>query len=124
MAYRSNGGEREGQITQPLGRHRGRTVHISVRADPSLAADAPEEFAVTLFVARSDGSSVEIARIDTADAGAHYDRLYLPDGHPLRKDYGIEAVDYRDAQRTLLANWRELLEEFERNHGLPDADDG
>lgn len=124
MSHRSNDGERENQITQPLGRHGGRTVHLSVRADPSLAADAPEEFAVNLFVPRSDGSNIDIARIDTADAGAHYDRLYLPDGHPLRKDYGIEVVDYREAQRTLLANWREHVKEFERNHGLPGTDDG
>lgn len=111
--------ERDGnQVTRPLGRHRGRTVHLAVRAHPSLEASAPEVFAVTLFISRPDGSNIDIARIDTADAGVHFDRLYLPRGHPLRKDYGIAVVDYRDAQRLLVENWRAYVEAFEENHGF------
>lgn len=107
------------QVTRPLGRYRGRTVHLAVRATPSLAATAPEEFAVTLFITGSDGSKLDLARIDTADAGVHFDRLYLPEAHPLRKDLCIDIVDYRDAQRQLIENWRDYVETFEEHHGLP-----
>lgn len=118
---RSNEGTDGGDhTTRPIGQYRGLTVHLAVRARPSLEARAPEEFAVNLYVVRSDGSTVDIARIDTADAGVHYDRLYLPDDHLLRKDYSVDVVDYRKAQRILLRNWREHVAEFDENHGLPD----
>lgn len=110
---------RRTQTTRALGRVRGRTVHIAVRAHPSLAAPAPESFAVTLFVPRHDGRHVVIARIDTSDAGAHFDRRYLPVDHPLRKDYGVDIVDYRRAQRLLIDRWRELAERNAANHGWP-----
>lgn len=122
---RPGDGNEGNQVTRAIGRYKGRTVHLSVRADPSLKADAPEEFAVNLFIPWSDGSNVDIARIDTAREGVHYDRLYLPDDDPLRKDYSVDVVDYRQAQRTLVENWRDHVEAYEANHGLPseEADD-
>lgn len=115
----------EDQVTRAIGRYEGRTVHLSVRAGPSLEADAPEEFAVNVFVSRPDGANVDIARIDTSHDGVHYDRLYLPEDHPNRRDYSVDIVDYREAQRVLLEHWREHVEAYEENHGLsgPRADD-
>lgn len=112
-------GRRDEQVTRPLGRFRGRTVHLAVRASPSLEARAPEEFAVTVFIPNSDGSNIDIARIDTADAGVHFDRLYLPEAHPWRKDYGITVHDYREAQRFLVENWRGFVAAYDEHHGLP-----
>lgn len=98
------GGNGENQITRAVGRYEGHTVLLSVLADPSLEADAPEESAVNLLVPRPDGSNVDVARIDTAHGGVHYDRLYLPEGHPRRRDYSVDVVDYREAQRILVVN--------------------
>ena len=120
----SNDADERNQVSRPIGRHEGRTVVLSVRAKPSLDARAPEEFAVNLSISRSDGSNVDVARIDTSHAGVHYDRLYLPEDDPLPRDYGVEIVDYREAQRTLLENWRKHVAEFERNHGLPGGELG
>lgn len=110
------------QTTRPIGRYKGRTVHLAVRAAPSLDAHAPEEFAVVLFLPRADGPNIDVPRIDTADAGTHYDRLYLPEDHPLRKDYSIGIVDYRTAQRVILDRWHRHIEAYEENHGLPAVD--
>lgn len=107
------------QVTRAVGRFGELTVHLSIRAAPSLEADAPEEFAVNLFVARSDGTNVDVARIDTAHDGVHFDRLYLPEGDPRRRDYGVEAVDYREAVRVLISNWRDHVEAYAENHGFP-----
>lgn len=112
------------QATQAIGEYEGRTVHLAVRADPSLDARAPEQFAVTLFIPRSDGSNVDIARIDTAHDGVHYDRLYLPEDDLLRKDYSVDIVDYREAQRVLVENWRDHVATYEENHGLPETGGG
>lgn len=94
-------------------------MHLAVRADPSLAARAPASFAVTLFVPRYDGQNIVIARIDTSDAGVHFDRRYLPIDHPLRKDYGVEVPDHRAAQRRIVDRWRTFAELHAANHGWP-----
>lgn len=112
-------GRRDEQVTRPLGRFRGRTVHLAVRASPSLEALAPEEFAVTVFITNPEGSAIDIARIDTADAGVHLDRLYLPEAHPRRKDYGVSVLDYREAERFLVQNWWGFVEAYDEHHGLP-----
>ena len=122
MPRSGNTDDDENQITHALGRYRGLSVHLSVRANPSLDARAPEEFAVNLFLALPGGASVDVARIDTSHDGAHYDRLYLPVDDPLRRDYGVDVVDYREAQRVLLENWRAHVEAYAETHGLPGAD--
>mgnify|MGYP001068817217 CR=1 FL=1 len=115
-------GREADQITRAIGRYRGLSVHLSVRANPSLDARAPEEFAVNLFLALPDGANVDVARIDTSHDGVHYDRLYLPADDPLWRDYSIDVVDYRDAQRKLLEDWREHVEAYAETHGLPSDD--
>lgn len=110
---------RSNQTTRALGRIHGRSVHLAVRADPSLAAPAPASFAVTLFVPRRDGRNVVIARIDTSDAGVHFDRHYLPVDHPRREDYGIQVSDHRAAQRRIVDRWRTFAELYAANHGWP-----
>lgn len=120
----TDSGDEENQVTRAIGRYEGRTVHLSVRADPSLEADAPEEFAVTLFVSRPGGANVDVARIDTSHDGVYYDRLYLPEDDPLRRDYSVDIVDYREAQRVLLGNWRAHVDVYEENHGLSSSGAG
>jgi len=65
-----------------------------------------------------------MARIDTSHDGVHYDRLYLPVDDPLRRDYSVDVVDYREAQRILLANWWGHVRAYAETHGLPDDDRG
>lgn len=110
------------QVTRAIGRYERWTVHLAVRAEPSLDAGAPEEFAVTLFLASPGGEYVDVARIDTAHDGVHFDRLYLPNDDPLRRGYSVDVVDYRRAQRRLTRNWRAHVEAYARNHGLPSAE--
>lgn len=110
---------RRNQTTRALGRIHGRSVHLAVRADPSLEAPAPASFAVTLFVPSHDGRNVVIARIDTSDAGVHFDRRYLPVDHPRRKDYGIQVTDHRAAQRCIVDRWRTFAELYAATPGWP-----
>ena len=123
MRWSGNTGDDENQITHALGRYRGLSVHLSVRANPSLDAPAPEEFAVNLFLSFPGGANVAVARIDTSHEGVHYDRLYLPEDDPLRRDYSVTAVDYREAQQMLLGNWRDHVEAYAETHGLPGDDE-
>lgn len=110
------------QVTRAIGRYERWTVHLAVRAEPSLDAGAPEEFAVTLFLASPEGRSVDVARIDTGHDGVHFDRLYLPLDDSLRRDYSVDIVDYRRAQRRLTRHWRDHVETYAGNHALPDAE--
>ena len=36
------------------------------------------------------------------------------------RDYSVSVVDYREAQRKLLANWQDHVESYAETHGLPD----
>jgi len=120
---RSDGGD-ERQETITLGRHLGQTVLVSIRQRPS-EADAPDEFAANLYVPASE--DIDIFRVDTAHSGCHADRLYLPDGDPQRReDYSVQFFSPYEVFEWLLDGdrWRDFVEQYEANHGLPSRQSG
>lgn len=115
---RSDGGD-ERQETITLGQHLGRTVLVSIRQRPS-AANAPDEFAANLYIPASE--DVDVFRVDTAHSGCHADRLYLPDDDPQRReDYSVQFFSPDEVFEWLLDGdrWRDFVEQYEANHGLP-----
>lgn len=103
-----------------LGWHLGYRVQAAIDWDPP-GARAPDEFAVNVFVPNRDGDNVDVVRIDTAHAGCHVDRLYLPEGDRSRlRDYGVTVYSPEEAiGRFVVGRWREYLERYDENHGLP-----
>ena len=104
-----------------LGTHLGYEVHIAIRRDPP-GTTYPDDFAVTLYIPREDGTNVDIARVDTSGGLCHIDRLYLPEGHDQRKhDEGFSTLRPEGAvtYATDEERWREWVERYEQNHGLP-----
>lgn len=110
------------ETTNPtIGTHNGYEVRVAAARSPP-DAPYPDEFSVNLYVPRSDGENVDIARVDTAGDGCHIDRLYLPRGHRQRKhDYTFQTARPEGAIQYVLDNerWREWIERYETNHGLP-----
>jgi len=105
-----------------LGTCRGWPVHIAVSQEPS-AAPAPQEFGVNLFVPNAEGENIDIARIDTAHAGCHIDRFYLPENHDERtEDYSVQYETPQGAITHFLQNeeWKYYARRYEETHGLPD----
>lgn len=106
-----------------LGFHLGVRVQAAVSQHPPDAR-VPEEFAVNVFVPNADGRNVDVVRIDTAHAGCHVDRLYLPADDPRRRrDYGVTLFSPRGALRFLVEDdrWRRFLERYAENHELPES---
>lgn len=104
-----------------LGRHLGYPVRVAVRKRPPDAR-VPDEFAVNVFVPDPDGENVDVVRFDTAHAGIHVDRLYLPHDDPRRfEDYSVTFHSPEEVLRHLheRGRWRSFLERYDRNHGLP-----
>lgn len=106
--------------TVQLGRHRGRRVLLGTTRRPD-GAPAPDEFGVNCFVPSEHGANVDVVRVDTAHAGCHVDRLYLPADRAERRDYGLTFHSPEDVFEWLTADdrWREFVDRFDRNHGLP-----
>lgn len=105
-----------------VGKYRGWPVHLGVSQTPK-DADVPDEFAVNLFVPNPDGENVDIARIDTAHAGCHIDRLYLPTDHPERReDYGIQYATPAAAVAHFIRDetWAYYARRYDEVHGLPE----
>ena len=104
-----------------LGTHLGYEVHIAVRRVPE-GATYPDDFGVNMYIPRSDGDNIDIARVDTDHGACHIDRFYLPEGHDKRHhDFGFSTDRPEGAIRyfTENDNWREWVERYEENHGLP-----
>lgn len=119
----SDGGD-ERQETITLGQHLGRAVVVSIRQRPSKA-DAPDEFAANLYVPASE--DVDIFRVDTAHYGCHADRFYLPEDDPRRReDYSVQFRNPDEVFEWLLRGdrWRDFVEQYEANHGLPSRQSG
>jgi len=104
-----------------IGVYEGWPVHIAISQAPANAP-VPDRFGVNLFVPDAEGENVDIARIDTAHAGCHIDRLYLPVDHPERtEDYTIQCDTPREAYEHFVEDgrWRYYVERYDQNHGLP-----
>jgi hypothetical protein len=104
-----------------LGTHLGYEVHIAISQDPQ-DAPVPQDYGVNLYVRNTDGENVDIARVDTAHAGCHIDRFYLPEGHNQRlEDYGVSFKNPESAVGYMTDNsrWKDWVERYQDNHGLP-----
>lgn len=118
------GDESNTRIT--VGTHRGYEVHIAAWSNPE-DAEAPEEFGVNLYIPNSTGENVDIARIDTEHSGCHIDRFYLPEDHgQYQHDYGLTVYSPEGGIRYFLEEnrWREFVDRYDENHGLPNQDFG
>ena len=105
-----------------LGTHRGRPVHLAVSQEPA-DAPVPQEFGVNLFVPNAEGEDVDIARIDTAHAGCHMDRFYLPESHgERREDYSVQYETPEGAITHFLQHeeWKYYTRRYDETHGLPE----
>jgi len=99
----------------------GYEVSLAIEREPSGAV-YPDEFGVNLYIARNGTENIDIARIDTDHSGCHIDRLYLPTGHPQRlEDYGFQASSPEGAVTYITDDdrWREWVQRYDQNHGLP-----
>lgn len=104
-----------------IGVHEGWPVHIGVSQEPA-EAEMPQAYGVNLFIPNEDGDNIDIARIDTAHAGCHMDRFYLPEGHPERtEDYSIQYSDPDEAYLHFVRDeeWRYYVKRYRENHRLP-----
>lgn len=106
--------------TVELGRYRGYPVAAGPSRTPT-DAPAPDEFDLDVFVPDENGANVDIGRIDTDHDGCHVDRLYLPEDHPNRRDYGPTVHSPEAALEWLLSGDRleRMLQRYDETHGLP-----
>lgn len=103
-----------------LGKHNGYEFNMAIRREPD-GAKYPDEFAVNVYLPRDGHENVDIVRVDTAHGITHVDRLYLPDGHDRRKHdpINIEQPEEAVVYFTEDGRWRDWVDRFESNHGLP-----
>lgn len=112
-------GALSGSLT--VGHYDDRAVVLAVHREPD-GAPAPDEFGANLFVPIANGENVDVVRVDTAHDDCHVDRLYLPRGHPdRREDYSLTLFSPEEVLEWLLAErrWADFVERYDRNHGLP-----
>lgn len=98
----------EATFEYELGEHAGRTFLLTARAVPGF--DDPAEFAVVVHYNSPEADQVEqVARIDTAHGGVHFDRLYRRDDPKDDLD-----INFWEAVERLEANWRTYARGYER----------
>lgn len=105
-----------------VGSLRGTVFHVGVRADPSV--DDVDSFAAVLFFELSDGSLVEVAKVDDTehdDGTIHLDRYYRETGAEI-KDFDVEISNLWEADAHLQANWRRFARAYLDNHGTAPRD--
>ena len=85
----------------------------------------PDEFAANLYIPADD--DVDIFRVDTTHSGCHADRLSLPESDLRRReDYSVQFFSPYEVFEWLLDGdrWRDFLEQYDENHGLPSRQSG
>ena len=98
----------EATFEYELGEHVDRTFLLIARAVPGF--DDPAEFAVVVHYNDPDRAETEqVARIDTAHGGVHFDRLYRRDEPKDDLD-----VNFWEAVERLEDNWRTYARGYER----------
>ncbi|USZ66811.1 hypothetical protein NGM10_08705 [Halorussus salilacus] len=100
-----------------IGTYHGRTYYLGVRATPNL--DVVRSFAVVLFYEKSNGESVEVAKIDDSEhesGSVHFDRYYRSAGAN-QKDFDVDVSSVFEAEERLAENWRRYARLHEENHG-------
>ncbi|SEP29156.1 hypothetical protein SAMN05216388_10674 [Halorientalis persicus] len=97
---------------------------IGARHTPST--NNVESFAVILFFELSDGTRVEVAKVDNSehDEGTiHADRYYRETGAEI-KDLDVDVSDCWDAEDWLLDNAQRFCRTYLENHGKQHREDG
>jgi len=100
-----------------VGRIRSTVFQIGTRADPSI--NKPESFAVILFFELSDGTVVEVAKVDNAehDEGTvHVDRYYRDVGADI-KDFNVDVDGLWEGEAYLEQHWQQFAQTHLDNHG-------
>jgi len=100
-----------------VGRIRSTVFQIGTRADPSV--NNPESFAVILFFELSNGTVVEVAKVDNAehDEGTvHVDRYYRDVGADI-KDFNVDVDGLWEGEAYLEQHWQQFAQTHLDNHG-------
>lgn len=99
------------------GRLRGTVFQIGARLTPS--ANNIESFAVILFFELTDGTRVEVAKIDDSehdDGDIHIDRYYREADADV-KDFDVDVNDAWEAEDYLREHWKHFARTFLETHG-------
>jgi hypothetical protein len=103
---------------------RGIVCQIGARADPSV--NNVNSFAVILFFELSDGTVVEVAKVDDSPhkkGTIHVDRYYRAKGADT-KDFSVSISTIWEADEYLDNNWKRFVRTYIDNHGKQPRDDG
>lgn len=106
-----------------IGRIGDTAFQIGARHTPSI--DDVESFAIILFFGLSDGTRVEVAKIDDSEheeGEIHIDRYYR-EAETDDKDFDVEIDDHLEAEEKLKENWEHYAHTYLRNHGKKPRDD-
>lgn len=104
-----------------VGVESGYEVSLAIRRDPP-GSKYPDDFAVNLYIAQSNGENIDIARVDTSRIGCHIDRPYLPDGDPNQQHDKRFLTDRPEGAVAYMIEddrWRDWVQKYDQNHGLP-----
>lgn len=107
-----------------LGKIRDKTIQIGARHTPST--NNVESFAVVLFFELSDGTRVEVAKVDDTehdDGKIHVDKYYRESGSDI-KNFDVDISDCWEAEQMLTENWRHMARTYLDNYGGKPRDDG
>lgn len=117
--------------TIDLGTHPtlGREAHLTISVEPdpeshkgqfTVSQDATN-WCVSLHMEGRlpNDSNEEIAVIDTQHGGPHIDRYYTASGPDDQDKKWLTGWTYDNARDYLLANWKDLIDEYIANHGAP-----
>lgn len=105
----------------------GSTVfQIGARHTPSTTN--VESFAVILFFELSDGTRVEVAKIDNSkheegEKDIHFDKYYREVGADF-KEFDPDIDDCWEAEDELKENWEHYAQTYLQNHGEAPREDG
>jgi len=106
------------------GRVRETVFQVGARHTPST--NDVQSFAVVLFFELSDGTRVEVAKIDDSehDEGTiHLDRYYRGTGAEI-KDFDVDVNDCWEAENYLTDSWEHMARTYLDNHGRGPRRDG
>lgn len=96
---------------------KGIVFQIGARADPTL--NNVNSFAAILFFQKSDGSVIEVAKVDNTEHNEgriHIDRYYREQSAD-EKDFTVDVSDVWEADKHLEDNWEHYARTYLENHG-------
>lgn len=106
------------------GKRRDVRYTIGVRLDPS--ANNVESFAAILFFQLSDGTRVQVIKVDDSPHNGkqdiHADRYYRGPSADL-KDFDVQFEGWVDAEDYVERNWKDFVDTYHDNYGTEPRDD-